>query len=356
MADPTQPIVLITGAAGKVGAALSRALAEGYHVVGMDRPGEGDGSLIPIDLTSDASVDQALDRFREEHGERIASVIHLAAYFDFTGEDNPLYTSLNVDGTRRLLDRLQRFEVDQFVYSSTMLVELAGAPGEAIDEHRPLNPKWAYPASKAAAERVIREHHGRIPHAILRLAGLYDDESVVATLAHQIARIRERALESHAYAGDPATRQSMIHQQDLADAVRRVVDRRAALPGDMVVLIGEPDPPSYQELQDLIGEALHGEEWPTLRVPAPVAAAGAWLKDRLAPHLPQALGGGDKPFIQPFMMESASDNYALDIGRARELLGWTPAHRLQATLPSILAALQRDPQAWYAANQVAWRG
>ena len=32
------------------------------------------------------------------HGSRIASVVHLAAYFDFTGEDNPLYQSVNVDG------------------------------------------------------------------------------------------------------------------------------------------------------------------------------------------------------------------------------------------------------------------
>ena len=123
-----------------------------------------------------------------------------------------------------------------------------------------------------------------------------------------------------------------------------------------MLLLGEPDPPSYQALQDSIGEALHGEHWPTMRVPAPLAAAGAWVQDKLLPHLPAALGGTDKPFIRPFMMASASDNYALDITRATELLGWQPRRRLQATLPTILHRLKQDPQSWYKGNKVEWRG
>ena len=35
---------------------------------------------------------------------RIASVIHLAAYYDTTGEENPKYNAVTVQGTRRLLD------------------------------------------------------------------------------------------------------------------------------------------------------------------------------------------------------------------------------------------------------------
>lgn len=356
-ADKGKPVVLITGAAGTVGGVIARALADGYCVVGMDQPGKSaDVPLIAVDLTADASVDHALAQLRDGHGAALASVIHLAAYVDLTGEDNPLYRTLNVDGTRRLLERLARFRVEQFVYASSMLVERAGAPGESIDEERPLAPTWAYPRSKAAAEAVVRERHGAIPYAILRLAGLYDDTHVVATLAHQIARIHERDWESHAYAGSLKTQQSMIHHDDLAAAVRALVDRRAAMPREVTMLLGEPDPPTYQELQDAIGEALHGERWPTLRVPAGVAAAGAWVQDKLLPHLPKALGGTAEPFVRPFMMASASDNYALDTGRARALLDWAPRRRLQATLPTILARLKADPQGWYDANKVQWRG
>lgn len=356
MADD-RPVVVVTGAAGRVGGVLTRALADGYRVVGMDQDGKrADVPLIPVDLTVAASIDRALTQLRDSYGAHLASVIHLAAFFDFTGADNPLYRTLNVDGTHRLLDHLQRFRVEQFVYSSSMLVERAGRPGEAIDEDRPIEPKWAYPRSKAAAEAVIRAHHGAIPYAILRLAGLYDDERVVATLAHQIARIHERDLESHAYAGSLDTRQAMIHHDDLARAVRLVVDKRAELPPDTTLLLGEPEPPTYQELQDAIGEALHGEHWPTLRVPAPVATAGAWVQEKLLPHLPRALGGTDEPFIRPFMIALASDNYALDVSRARDLLGWEPQRRLQATLPTILRGLKLDPEGWYRRNEVEWCG
>ena len=208
-----QPIVLITGIAGDIGSALAGALSQRYHVVGLDRDApEGDHDFFQVDLTDEASVTGALQAFARRFGTRIASVVHLAAYFDFTGEDNRLYQTVNVEGTRRLLEALQSFQVEQFVYSGTMLVHAPVQPGERIDESAPIAPKWAYPKSKAAAEEAIAQAHGRIPYVLLHLAGLYDDQNVVPTLAQQIARIYERNLQSHLYAGDPAAGQSMLHK------------------------------------------------------------------------------------------------------------------------------------------------
>src|SRR5690606_31880588 len=97
----------------------------------------------------------------------------------------------------------------------------------------------------------------------------------------------------------------------------------------------------------------HGEkEWPTLRLPAPIAGAGAWVQDKAEPLIPDAIDHGERPFIQPFMTRMASDHYALDTSRARELLGWRPRHRLAAMLPAIVARLKDDPASWYEANQI----
>ena len=83
----SRPVVLITGAAGDIGTILARALGRDHTVVGLDRPGKkADFPLIGVDLTSAESIVQAMQQFRRDHGSRIASVIHLAAYFDFTGE------------------------------------------------------------------------------------------------------------------------------------------------------------------------------------------------------------------------------------------------------------------------------
>lgn len=352
MKNTAKPPVLITGAAGDIGSALADALAADYTVVGLDRAGKKASiPLLAVDLSSADSIREALQEFRSRHGSRIASVIHLAAYFDFTGEDNPLYERVNIDGTRALLQALQGFEVEQLVYSGTVLVHEAGRPGERIAEDQPIAPKWAYPRSKAAAEDVIRQERGRIPIVLLHLAGVYDERRCVPTLAFQIGQIYTRGFQSHLYSGDPRVGQSLLHKEDMVDAFRRAIDRRAELPPETVLLIGEADAMGYDEIQDAVGQLVHGEkEWTTLQIPKPAAKAGALLQEKLEPVIPDAVDHGKKPFVRPFMVTLADDHYALDIARARKLLGWEPRHRVRATLPALVASLQRDPPGWFKAH------
>ncbi len=335
-----RPIVLITGATGNLGRSLGEALDRDYRLVGLDLKAEGaDFPVLEADFTSDAAVELALRKFRDAFGSRIASVIHLVAYFDFTGEDNPLYQSVNVEGTWRLLRALQDFEVKQFVYSSTMLVHTPCRPGERIDEHQPIEPCWTYPKSKAAAEAVIRAEHKRIPYVILRLAGVYDEHSMVPTTAQQMARIYERDFQSYFYSGSTLVGQAMLHRDDMLEAFRRAVDRRDVLPPETEILIGEPDAIGHDALQDELGYLIHGvDDWPTLRLPKPIAAAGASAQGKLEPVILDAIDGGEAPFIKPFMVAMADDHYALDIRRARYLLDWEPRHRLKDELPRLVAA------------------
>ena len=332
---PTKPIVLITGASGNLGRSVAELLARDFLPVGLDlRGGDHPFKVLTCDFTSDDAVRRALKEFRDSFGSCIASVIHLAAYFDFSGEDDPRYQSVNVEGTRRLLRSLQHFELEQFIYVSTMLVHAPCRPGERIDEKQPVDPRWAYPRSKAAAEAVVRNERGHIPVVLLRLAGVYDEHTTVPTMAHQMARIYERDVQSYFYSGSTLVGQSMLHRDDMLDALRRAVDRRAALAPLTEILIGEPDAIGYGALQDELGALLHGEEdWTTLRLPKPLAAAGAWAQAKLEPVIPDVVDGGEKPFVKPFMVAMADDHYALDIGRARELLGWEPRHRLIDWLP-----------------------
>ena len=359
MASLEKPLVLITGAAGDIGRALSESLASAYTVVGLDRPGkQASIPLIAADLGSDASVANALREVRRRFGARVASVIHLAAYFDFSGEDNPLYREVNVEGTRRLLRALRELEVEQLIYSGTMLVHRPVRPGMRIDETAPIEPKWAYPKSKAEAESVIRAEHGFIPYVLFHLAGVYDEQRCVPTLAQQIARIYERDFKSYLYAGDPDVGQSMLHKDDMIDAFRRAVDRRDRLPSETVILVGEAEAMGYDALQDRIGRLIHGDaEWTTVQVPKPIARAGALLEEKLEPVIPDAIDQGEKPFVRTFMISMADDHYALDTTRAQQLLGWTPTHALDAVLPSMIERLKRDPLAWYEANGItppAW--
>ena len=319
----------------------------------MDRKAvEGIGyPMVEADLASDQAVADALQEFAGRFGRHIAAVIHLIAFFDSTGEENPLYETVNIEGTRRLVQGLRDFEVERFVYASTMLVHAPGRPGEYIDEDSPFGPLYVYPRSKLAAEEVIHAEHGNMPYAVLRFAGVYDDETAVPTLAQQIARIYERDFESYFYSASTRVGQSMLHREDMVEAVRRTVERRNELPPETAMLIGESEGIGYDILQDEIGYLIHGQEdWPTLRLPKAVAAAGAWAQAKLEPVVPDAFDQGEEPFIRPYMVAMSDAHYALDISRARELLGWQPRNDLKNTLPAIIAALKRDPFAWYEAN------
>ncbi|MGE0653810.1 MAG: NAD-dependent epimerase/dehydratase family protein, partial [Alphaproteobacteria bacterium] len=329
-------------------------LAPKYRVIGLDRS-EGDQRhpCIQCDLGSDDSVALAFEIFRNTHGTKIAAVLHLAAYFDFTGQENPLYERVNVDGTRRLIRGLRDFSVARFVYSGTMLVHQPCKPGERIDEDTPLGPKWAYPRSKAAAEEIVRAESRGMPYALLHIAGLYDDTTAVPTLSHQIARIYDHSLKSHFYAGDPNVGQSLVHKDDLIDAFVRTVDRRDDLPPETTILIGEPDAMGYGALQNEIARLAHGAtSWTTIVVPKALARMGAWVQERAEPIVPDVIDQGEKPFIRPFMIDMADDHYALDISRAKELLDWSPRHRISDELENLVDALKRDPVGWYRHNRI----
>ena len=344
--NPEKGLVLITGANGRIGSAVARRLTERFsEVVGFDlqapSPPPPGCTRIPVDITSDASVRDGLGILGVHHGRRIASVIHLAAYYDFLGKPSKKYDQVTVEGTRRLLRGLRAsFEVEQFVFSSTMLVHKPGEPGEFINEDWPLGPTWAYPESKVRTEALIRQERGGIPAVILRLAGVYDDVCHSPPLAHQIQRIYERQLASRLYSGSTSHGQAFVHLEDVVDAIERAVVRRGQLAAEVAVLIGEPEALSYDELQHTFRRLIHSkpDAGETQSVPGLIAKAGAWVQD----HMP-----GQDPFIKPWMIDRANDHYALDITRARTLLGWQPQRSLRETLPKMVAALKADPIGWY---------
>lgn len=346
--DGQRETVIVTGANGLIGKAVAARLLGRYAVAGFvhktpPEPPRG-VECVQADLTSDESVERALARVRERYGARIASVIHLAAYYSFSGEPSHLYEDLTVKGTERLLKGLQAFQVEQFIFSSTMLVHQPAEPGHPINEDWPLAPKWAYPQSKVKTEQRIAAERGDIPSLILRIAGVYDDNTHSIPLAHQMQRIYERQLLAHVFPGDVSHGQAFVHLDDLVDLYERAVARRKQLPPELTLLVGEPHTLSYDELQRSFARQLLGEEFDTHEIPKEAAKVGAWVED--------AIPSGEEPFIKPWMIDLADDHYELDISRARSYLGWQPKHSLMETLPVMASALRRDPLQWYADNDI----
>jgi len=338
-------IIVVSGSSGLIGTTLINELSKNYLVIGLDNIGYPfppiTAECVCIDITSDKSMENAFERIRFAYGNRIASVVHLAAYYDFSGEPSPLYQKITVEGTERLLRVLQGFEVEQFVFSSSLLVYDSTKPGIDITEESPVNPKWDYPQSKVDTEKILRSKRGKISVMNLRIAGVYSNEGDSIPITNQIQRIYENQLTSHFYPGKFDRGNPYVHLDDLIAGLIKAIEKRKELSGMTTINLGEPETMSFIELQNEIARLLFNKEWKTYKIPKFVAKTGAWV---------QGLFGDS--FIKPWMVDLTDDHMELDISRANKMLDWEPKHRLSTTLPKIIDNLKSDPQKWYKENDL----
>ncbi|MCX7681678.1 MAG: NAD-dependent epimerase/dehydratase family protein [Anaerolineae bacterium] len=167
-------LVLVTGATGFLGHALCPYLiARGYRLRALVRP------TANWHFLQELGVELAWGDVRDAEAVRAActgcqAVVHAAARFRFWGERREFF-SINVDGTRNLLEAARQLYVERFIHISTIAV--AGRPrGQTvIDEEYPPAPQDDYQASKLEAERLALHYyreHG-LPVIILRPGAFY---------------------------------------------------------------------------------------------------------------------------------------------------------------------------------------
>ena len=84
----------------------------------------------------------ALARIRAGHGKRIAAVVHLAGYYDLSGDPDPKYHEVTVRGTERLL-RVARTVAD---------LEASGA---VEINHLEEAARWRPPSSRPAMALAV---------------------------------------------------------------------------------------------------------------------------------------------------------------------------------------------------------
>jgi nucleoside-diphosphate-sugar epimerase len=348
-----KPVVLITGAAGRLGSQLAEACSRNYRVVGLDSGIQENTGVdsIPCDLNVSQSVVNALALVRERYGERLACVIHLGPQQDFSEETAEFDQGRMIDGIGRLLHSLRDFVVEQFVFLSSMLV-MANESAEISDSTEDASKKESHdqrlsPRAYFEIERFIQRElspdRGNIPTVILRIASVYDENCHSMTIAQQISRIYEKRLESYFYPGDVDRGQPFVRLDDLVDSFLHVIELRLELETFEIFLIAEPDIMSYAELQEQIGELLHGEEWTMIPIPRIVAKAGAWAQETIFRR---------EHAVKAETVELVDMRYQAEIERTKKRLGWQPQHSLRDTLSKIIGSLKENPHRWYETNNL----
>ncbi len=343
--NTNKEIIIVSGSSGLIGSALIHKIASQYRLTGLDNAGypypPAEAECVCLDITSDESVKFAFERIRYEYGNKIASVVHLAAYYDFLGKPSPLYDEITVKGTERLIKKLQEFEVEQFIFSSSMLVYKPTLPGKPMNEEWPLEPKWDYPKSKVTTEKVLREQRGKIPVVLMRMAGVYSEEGNSIPITNQIQRIYENQITAWLYPANTSHGSTYIHLDDLVNSIAMTIEKRKELPPEVVLNVGDDETLSYKELQDIISNEVNGTQKAIIKIPKWFAKAGSFMQNLFG-----------KAFIKPWMIDLADDHFEMDSSKAKKLLDWQPKHSLRETLPKMIKKLKDDPKAFYKANKL----
>ena len=234
--------ILLTGAGGLVGSRLlPRLVREGIDCRALLRRDVTlpEGAVgVRGDLGEPSSLRAAV--------EGVDAVVHLAALFR-TADDDAIWRA-NLDGTRNLVEAVTAYAPRaRFIMASTGNVYDPDAPRPARETDA-CSPTAAYPASKLAAEALLRD--SGLTWSIVRLPFVYGDgDGHLASMPSLATR----------FGLHPAHTYSVMHHRDVAVVMRLALD--GALDGQ-VINATDDAPVSVFEMALLAGEPIEGSASP----------------------------------------------------------------------------------------------
>lgn len=349
---PTLPRLVLTGASGFVGRRVLETVRSRFRVFAVDRLSQAESQAPDHPNVSwhqlDVGEPQPLSRFFTEvrAGGGAQVLLHLAAYYDFTGDDHPEYRRTNVDGTCLLLEMSRGLGLERFVFASSAAACEFPRPGTALTEESPPDASHPYGVSKRRGEELVREAARDFPVAIVRFAALFSDWCEYAPLFVFLQTWLSQRWNARVLGGRGQSAVPYLHVRDLALCLDRVVERRRELPNEQVLLASPDGAVTHTELFAAATAYAYGRPRRPLHVPKPLAAVGIRARHTLGKLL------GEEPFERPWMSKMIDLRLDVDARRTRELLDWAPRPRLSILrrIPFLIENSKADPVEWYARN------
>jgi dihydroflavonol-4-reductase len=308
--------LLVTGGTGFIGSHLAeegRRRGADVVVLGLTgRPEEQANAALLSRLGAEVLSGSITDAGLCKRAARGAThIFHLAVAMREGGKGDEFFESINLDGTRHLLEAASMQRVERFVYCSTIGIYGHKAPG-ITREDSPLAPGNIYERTKVSAELLVRDfaEHCGVPSVILRPADVYGPrDQRLLKLFKGVSRGRFPLF------GSGKGRRHMVYVDDVVSAFFKACERDEAL-GEGLIVAG-PAACTLRELLDEITRATGSRRY-GVRLPlAPMLGLAAAVEDVSA-----ALGI-DPPIYRRRMDFFHSDS-EFDTSRARRVLGWEP--------------------------------
>jgi dihydroflavonol-4-reductase len=238
-------------------------------------------------------------------------VFHLAVAMREGAKSDQYFESINLDGTRSLLEASANGGVHRFVYCSTIGIYGHRAPG-VTREDSPLAPGNVYERTKVAAERLVRElgTERSLPWTILRPADVYGPRD-----QRLLKLFKGVAAGRFPLFGAGEGRRHMIYVDDVVSGFFSACEREHAL-GDAFILAG----PKACTLRELVEEVRKATGSPRygFRLPLKPMLTVAGLVEDVSRKV------GVEPPIYRRRMDFFWSDSEFDTSRARQALDWEP--------------------------------
>ncbi|MCG3136408.1 MAG: 2-alkyl-3-oxoalkanoate reductase [Phycisphaerae bacterium] len=324
--------ILVTGGGGFLGSKICTLLhALGDEVVALGRRDYphlrdlGIGHII-ADLRDRSAIAKACTG--------IDVVIHTAALAGIWGDPADFW-SINLEGTRHVIDACRQHRVRRLIYTSS--------PSVVFDERDIINGQESlpyparhlaeYPASKAAAEKLVLAANGdELATIALRPHLIWGPGDT-----HLIPRIISKARERRLYqVGDGENLVDITYIDNAAQAHGQAVDRLAigAPCAGRAYFISQGDP---VRLWPWINQLLQRLRIST--VSKKISLRRAWTIGLVLEKWHQLIKNWQEPPMTRFLAGQLARSHFFDISAARRDLGYEPRVTMEQGLEHLVADL-----------------
>ncbi len=306
--------ILITGALGQIGTALTKRLQTEYgydHVLatGLQEKTELDTRYAQLDVLDGNRLSELVKHHK------IDSIIHLAALLSATAEANPLLAwDVNMNGLMNVLNAARDEKVQIFTPSSIAAFGI-GTPPDQTPQDTIQRPTTMYGVTKVSGELLCDYYYRKfgVDTRGVRYPGLISHESLPGGGTTDYAvHIFYEALKTGAYTSPIAagTKMDMMYMSDALDAIVQLME-------------ANPDRLVHRNAFNITAMSFAPEE--------------------LAASIQQFLPDFQMHYEVNPVLQTIADSWpnSLDDSAAREEWGWKPKYDLESMTKEMLLALEK---------------
>jgi nucleoside-diphosphate-sugar epimerase len=353
-------VIVITGAAGFLGSALSVDLSRDHCVVAIDRR-KPTCVLISaacqtrwhqVDIADSEALARTFQHTRQSLG-RVDIVLHFAAFFHFGTDWEPEYNRTNLEGTLNVLRQAGQSGAQRVVFASSIAAMEPAPPGSVLTEKAPTAGHIPYAKTKSAGEEMVRDASARLPGVVLRIGGAFSDWCELPPLASLISLWAGRPPFGRLLVGQGTTGIPYIHRHDVVRIVRSCIEAHETLGSYEVFLASQQGVVTHRDLFAFIHRGARGKTVPeAISIPRWAACLGLRARRAIGAIL------GRNPFERPWMLSYVDRPWVVDTTYTRNRLGWscTEGMGILDRLPTMLDYFTQQRRDWEHRNRVRNQG